>query len=358
MEIIGIGTFEQLLEQAEEQGHLTRADVVAAVPEAASDLDLMEAVTVRLRAEGVDFVSGINSEESPQEEEVDAGVDQIASSADIQATDSVRQYLREIAQAPLLTAQEEIELAKQVESGNEDAVQRLIQSNLRLVVHVAKRYLNRGMPMLDLIQEGNFGLMRAVQKYDWRRGFRFSTYAAWWIRQAMTRAIADKARIIRLPAHVQDRVREMNNSWEELSRRLERSPTNAELARSMEITGDDLQRLLNALPEPMSLYRHVGESGEEELQGYIEDRGALSPEETASQRVMKADIWNVLQALNPREKEILRLRFGLGEEQRPHTLDEVGRIVGLTRERVRQLEARALRKLREPESIQQLLVYR
>lgn len=347
--------FDHLIEQAEEQGHLTQADIIAAAPGAAGDVDLMESLMTRLRAEGVDVHDEVDAAE---DEHLDEGVADVASAQDAQATDSVRQYLREISRAPLLTKQEEIELAQRVEAGDEDAVQTLIRSNLRLVVHVAKRYLNRGLPLLDLIQEGNFGLMRAVQKYDWRRGFRFSTYATWWIRQAITRAIADKARTIRLPVHIQDRVRGMNNCWEELSRTLRRAPTNAELAAAMGISVDDLQRLLNALPEPMSLYRPVGESGEEELEGFVEDRFAVSPEETAAERVMRADILSVLDTLQPREKEIIMLRFGLGRDETPHTLDEVGRLVGLTRERVRQLEARALRKLREPEPTARLTVYR
>lgn len=348
-------SLETLLELAEEQGHLTQQDIVTAMPEAARDVDTMETITQRLRAEGVDVVNEAAEEEETEEEEV---AEVVAAAGDTQATDAVRLYLREIARAPLLTAKEEIELAKRVEAGDEEAVQRLIRSNLRLVVHVAKRYLNRGLPMLDLIQEGNFGLMRAVQKYDWRRGFRFSTYATWWIRQAITRAIADKARTIRLPVHIQDRVREMNNCWEELSRKLNRSPTDAELAQGMGISVDDLHKLLNALPEPISIYRPVGEEGEEELEGFVEDRTALSPEETAAERLMKADILNVLDTLLPREKEIIMLRFGLGEDETPHTLEEVGRLVGLTRERVRQLEARALRKLREPETSSRLVVYR
>jgi RNA polymerase primary sigma factor len=343
---------ERLVDLAEEQGHLTQADLVSAVPEVASDADLMEDLTLRLRQEGIEI-----ADEEAEEESLDSDIDQITSAEDNQVTDSVRLYLREISRGPLLTAQEEVELAQRVEAGDAEAVQRLVRSNLRLVVHVAKRYVNRGLPLLDLIQEGNFGLMRAVQKFDWRRGFRFSTYATWWIRQAITRAIADKARTIRLPVHIQERVRVMNNHWEDLSRKLQRTPTDKELAEEMGITTDDLQRLLNALPEPISLYRPVGEGGDEELEGFVEDRLALLPEEIAAEHVMKADIMNILDSLEPRERDILSLRFGLGDDQ-PHTLEEVGRRLDLTRERVRQLEARALRKLREPEPAARLRLYR
>ncbi|MGH2447186.1 MAG: sigma-70 family RNA polymerase sigma factor [Chloroflexota bacterium] len=345
---------EHLIEEAEQLGHLTQAEIVAAIPEAATDVDLMEAISEHLRHEGVDIVDEADHPQEPDEEE-----EEIAEATDAEGngvTDSVRLYLREISRAPLLNHDQEIELSKRVEEGDEEAVQILVRSNLRLVVHVAKRYLNRGLPLLDLIQEGNFGLMRAVQKYDWRRGFRFSTYATWWIRQGITRAIADKARTIRLPVHIQDRVRVMNHAWEDLSRELERGPTNPELAERLGITVDALQTLLNALPAPISIHKGVGEEGEEELEGFVEDKLAVDPEETAADQVMKADIMKVLGSLQPRETEILRLRFGLGDEQ-PHTLAEVGQIMGLTRERVRQLEGRALRKLREPEPAAKLLVY-
>jgi RNA polymerase primary sigma factor len=346
------------MEQAEEQGHLKEADVIAVVPAAAADAELMEDLAHRLSAEGIEIEVEETADDSEDEtEDLAAGWDASAAAADHVAGDTVRQYLREIARTPLLTKEQEVELAKRVEAGDERAVQRLIQANLRLVVHVAKRYLNRGLPLLDLIQEGNFGLMRAVQKFDWRRGFRFSTYATWWIRQAITRAIADKARTIRLPVHIQDRVREMNNCWEALSREFGRTPSLLEVAEHMNVKLEDLQRLLNALPEPLSIYRPVGEEGEEELAGFVEDRLSMRPEETVAERVMKSDIMSVLDTLQPREKEILALRFGLGDAERPHTLDEVGRIVGLTRERVRQLEARALKKLREPEPAARLLVY-
>ncbi|MGH2444237.1 MAG: sigma-70 family RNA polymerase sigma factor [Chloroflexota bacterium] len=358
MEHVTQGIVEHLVEQAEEQGHLSQADVIAAIPEASSDAEVMEAVTVRLGEEGVDVMVEAEQEaETESAQELERNIQEVASAGDAQAVDTVRQYLREISRAPLLTKDQEIELAKRVEAGDDEAVQTLIRSNLRLVVHVAKRYLNRGLPLLDLIQEGNFGLMRGVQKYDWRRGFRFSTYATWWIRQAITRAIADKARTIRLPVHIQDRVRVMNNTWEELSRTLQRAPTDEEVAGAMGISVDDLQRLLNALPEPMSLYRPVGE-GDEELQGFVEDHSAVSIEDAAAARLMKADIVGILDTLQPREKQIIMLRFGLSEDQHPRTLDEVGQIVGLTRERVRQLEARALRKLREPEPSARLMVYR
>jgi RNA polymerase primary sigma factor len=295
-----------------------------------------------------DSDEGLDEEQIEAQEDVEEDLELLE-----EADDAVRIYLREIARAPLLTREQEIELAKRIEQGDVEALQQLVTSNLRLVVHVAKRYLDRGLPLLDLIQEGNVGLMRAAQKFDWRRGFRFSTYATYWIRQAITRAIANKARVIRLPVHIQEHVNRINQVWEELSQKLGRGPTNKELADALGMDLDELQRLLNALSVPISLYRRVGEEEENELEAFTEDRLTLSPEEETAASLIRAQVMNVLDTLTPREKLVIQKRFGL-DDGRARTLEEVGAELGITRERVRQIEKSAMNKLRERERAEQL----
>ena len=262
------------------------------------------------------------------------------------ATDPVRLYLKEIAKVPLLSAEEEVDLAKQVQRGEQRAMDRLIRANLRLVVSIAKRYVGRGLTLLDLIQEGNIGLMRAVAKYDWRLGYRFSTYATWWIRQAITRAIADQSRVIRLPVHVTELITQYLQASRRLLQQLERSPTLAEVALTMGMDEKRLLHVVRSSQTPVSLETPIGEDGEDRLGDLIGDDEAKAPEEAAAEVLLRRDVDILLERLSPREKRVLRLRYGL-EDGRQYTLEEIAGDFGLTRERVRQLEAEALRKLRE-----------
>lgn len=263
------------------------------------------------------------------------------------ATDPVRLYLKEIGRAPLLSFEEEVELAKRVQHGERRAIERLTRANLRLVVSIAKRYVGRGLSLLDLIQEGNIGLMRAVEKYDWRLGYRFSTYATWWIRQAITRAIADQSRIIRLPVHVTELITRYLQLSRRMLQQLGRSPTLAEVALAMGLGEEKLQNVMRSSQTPVSLETPIGEEGEERLGDLIRDYEAKAPEEAASEVLMRRDLEVLLERLNTRQRRVLRLRYGL-EDGRQHTLEEIATDFGLTRERVRQLESEALRKLREP----------
>ena len=262
------------------------------------------------------------------------------------ATDPVRLYLKEIAKVPLLSAEEEVDLAKQVQRGEQRAMDRLIRANLRLVVSIAKRYVGRGLTLLDLIQEGNIGLMRAVAKYDWRLGYRFSTYATWWIRQAITRAIADQSRVIRLPVHVTELITQYLQASRRLLQQLERSPTLAEVALTMGMDEKRLLHVVRSSQTPVSLETPIGEDGEDRLGDLIGDDEAKAPEEAAAEVLLRRDVDILLERLSPREKRVLRLRYGL-EDGRQYTLEEIAGDFGLTRERVRQVEGEALRKLRE-----------
>ena len=270
--------------------------------------------------------------------------------------DPVRMYLKEIGRVPLLTAEEEVELAKRMEMGDREAKQRLIESNLRLVVSIAKRYVGRGMAFLDLIQEGNMGLIKAVEKFDYRKGYKLSTYATWWIRQAITRAIADQARTIRIPVHMVETINKLVRTSRELVQELGREPTAEEIAEKMGITPEKVREIQKIAQEPVSLETPIGEEEDSHLGDFIEEVDALAPDEAASYLLLKEQIEEVLSGLNDREQRVLRLRFGL-DDGRPRTLEEVGREFGVTRERIRQIEAKALRKLRNPQRSKKLRDY-
>ncbi len=261
--------------------------------------------------------------------------------------DTVRSYLNEIGRILLLTAKEEVDLAQRIERGDESAREHLITANLRLVVSVAKKYTGHGIPLLDLIQEGNAGLMRAAEKFDWRRGYKFSTYATWWIRQAVTRAIAEQSRTIRLPVHVHEKLTKSYRVQRDLQLRLGREPTDDEIAGEMEMSEDQIGELKQAARLPISLETPIGEDGDTEIGHLIPDDDAVEPMEAATRQLLTEQLDNVMEMLDPREQKILRLRYGLDDDT-PRTLDQVGQEFGLTRERIRQIESQALRKLRHP----------
>ena len=261
--------------------------------------------------------------------------------------DPVRMYLKEIGKVPLLSADEEIEYAKRMEEGDEEAKKRLAEANLRLVVSIAKRYVGRGMQFLDLIQEGNLGLIKAVEKYDYRKGFKFSTYATWWIRQAITRAIADQARTIRIPVHMVETINKVKKANSQLLHQNGREATPDEIAEYLEMPVDKVREILRVAQEPVSLETPIGEEEDSHLGDFIPDDDALAPADAASMSLLKEQLADVLKTLTPREAKVLSLRFGL-DDGNPKTLEEVGKVFNVTRERIRQIEAKALRKLRHP----------
>jgi len=295
------------------------------------------------------------------EEKVDGDPEQFEEevSKGLSSDDPVRMYLREIGRIPLLTADQEIELARKIEQGGADgaiAKRRLVQANLRLVVSIAKKYVGRGMLFLDLIQEGNLGLIRAAEKFDYERGYKFSTYATWWIRQAITRAIADQARTIRIPVHMVETINKLKKVTRKLAQDKGRKPTEEEIAESMEITVGKLREIVKVAQEPISLETPIGKEEDSKLGDFIEDREAETPATSVTQELLREDIIEVMAGLSPRERDVLRLRFGL-DDGRQRTLEEVGQLFGVTRERIRQIEAKALRKLRHPNRSRRLREY-
>lgn len=292
--------------------------------------------------------------ESAKEPEVEMTEDETALSSNVKINDSVRMYLKEIGRVPLLSADEEVNLALRIQQGDQEAKQELAEANLRLVVSIAKRYVGRGMQFLDLIQEGNMGLMKAVEKFDHTKGFKFSTYATWWIRQAITRAIADQARTIRIPVHMVETINKLVRIQRQLLQDLGREPTPEEIGAEMDLPTEKVREILKIAQEPVSLETPIGEEDDSHLGDFIEDDNATSPAEHTAYALLKEQLDEVLEQLTDREENVLRLRFGLDKNGEIRTLEQVGQVFGVTRERIRQIEAKALRKLRHPSRSKQL----
>ena len=335
----------ELYEEAKTKGTITKEEVANQLMELEIDADQISKVYEALESLGVDVVNEFDPvppEELIEPENIDLSVPE-----GISVDDPVRMYLKEIGKVPLLSAEEEIEIAKRMEEGDEEAKKKLTESNLRLVVSIAKRYVGRGMLFLDLIQEGNLGLIKAVDKFDYRKGYKFSTYATWWIRQAITRAIADQARTIRIPVHMVETINKLIRVSRQLLQEYGREPTPEEIAKVMNISENKVREIIKIAQEPVSLETPIGEEEDSHLGDFIPDDDAPVPAEAASQTLLKEQLADVLKTLTPREEKVLRLRFGL-EDGRPRTLEEVGKEFNVTRERIRQIEAKALRKLRHP----------
>ena len=337
------------------------------------DLSAQIAIPYELDAEGMDKLiqqfedAGVSvvdadggptsrqlSSESAKEPEVEMTEDETALSSNVKINDSVRMYLKEIGRVPLLSADEEVNLALRIQQGDQEAKQELAEANLRLVVSIAKRYVGRGMQFLDLIQEGNMGLMKAVEKFDHTKGFKFSTYATWWIRQAITRAIADQARTIRIPVHMVETINKLVRIQRQLLQDLGREPTPEEIGAEMDLPTEKVREILKIAQEPVSLETPIGEEDDSHLGDFIEDDNATSPAEHTAYALLKEQLDEVLEQLTDREENVLRLRFGLDKNGEIRTLEQVGQVFGVTRERIRQIEAKALRKLRHPSRSKQL----
>ena len=380
----------ELYEQGKAKGTMTYDEIITKLSTTDIDPDQFDTVLETLEAMGVEVIRDANSAEGPQTPEAAPEIDDIDLSMPegISIDDPVRMYLKEIGKVPLLSADEEINIAMRMEKGDEakqmlesginadgkpltdeekkqcqaaiddgtQAKRLLAEANLRLVVSIAKRYVGRGMLFLDLIQEGNLGLIKAVEKFDYRKGYKFSTYATWWIRQAITRAIADQARTIRIPVHMVETINKLIRVSRQLLQEYGREPTPEEIAKAMGISGAKVREIIKIAQEPVSLETPIGEEEDSHLGDFIPDDDAPAPAEAASHALMREQLWDVLNTLTPREEKVLRLRFGL-DDGNQRTLEEVGREFKVTRERIRQIEAKALRKLRHPSRSKKLKDY-
>lgn len=361
---------DDLYEYGKAKGMLTYKEIMDRLMELEMDSDQLDHVLETLDAYGVSVVNDtsdtvhISDDQAADVAAATASLDSSVANEPIDLSvpegisidDPVRMYLKEIGKVPLLTAEEEIEIAKRLEAGDETAKQKLAEANLRLVVSIAKRYVGRGMLFLDLIQEGNLGLIKAVEKFDYRKGFKFSTYATWWIRQAITRAIADQARTIRIPVHMVETINKLIRVSRQLLQQYGREPTPEEIAAEMGISEAKVREIIKIAQEPVSLETPIGEEEDSHLGDFIPDDDAPAPAEAASFTLMKEQLMDVLDTLTPREEKVLRLRFGL-DDGHQRTLEEVGKEFNVTRERIRQIEAKALRKLRHPSRSKKLRDY-
>lgn len=351
---------EKLVKKGKDQGFLTQEEILEVFPDAEARIEELDDFYTQLLEKNVDVFETVSTEElvggEKEREKLERELQILTKLEGSQSTDPVRQYLREIGKVPLLTAEEEIELAKGFERREKKAKNKLIESNLRLVVSIAKKYIGRGLSLLDLIQEGNQGLIRAVEKYDWRKGYKFSTYATWWIRQAITRAIADQARTIRIPVHMVETINKLYRVSRRLMQELGREPSPEEIGEELELTPDRVREIFKIAQEVTSLETPVGDDKESFLGDFIPDESQLSPVDQASKQLLKDHLDEVLHTLSDREARVLKLRFGL-EGSKQMTLEEVGKVFGVTRERIRQIEAKALRKLKHPSRRKKLQDY-
>jgi RNA polymerase primary sigma factor len=338
---------QKLVASGQEKGFLTYDEIVKGIEEIELTKEQVEDFTTYLIDHGVELVEGEEHKRLPHEQPLVEEEVKAAPKLDLTvepSLDSLRLYLREIGKVPLLTADQEVYLAKRIERGDMGAKTQMIEANLRLVVSIAKGYLGRGLSFLDLIQEGSLGLIRAVEKFDYRKGYKFSTYATWWIRQAVTRAIADKARTIRIPVHMVEKLNKVVHIERQLVQRLGREPRPEEIAEELEMTTEEVREILRMAQHPVSLEKPIGEEEDSELGDFVEDENTETPDEAASLTLRRSDIENALNALPERERQVIELRFGLTGGQ-PCTLEEVGKAFGVTRERIRQIENNTLKKL-------------
>ena len=337
----------ELIEAGKQKGALTIKEIIEQFADCEMEPDQFDKILDTLSELNIEIIKENTVSEADPAPVPDDRLDDLTPPEGISIDDPVRMYLKEIGKVPLLTADEEIELAKRMEEGDVDAKHRLCEANLRLVVSIAKRYVGRGMLFLDLIQEGNLGLIKAVDKFDYRKGYKFSTYATWWIRQAITRAIADQARTIRIPVHMVETINKLIRVPRQLLQEYGREPLPEEIAEEMGISEDKVREIIKIAQEPVSLETPIGEEEDSHLGDFLPDEDAPAPAEAAAFTLLKEQLMSVLSTLTPREEMVLKLRFGL-EDGRQRTLEEVGKEFKVTRERIRQIEAKALRKLRHP----------